>query len=70
MSMLTRVLYTLTAVSAVAYIANAIFMFFGVGFETYGIYLFFLIALEFVESYVKELSPNNNTFLPTNEDNV
>ena len=28
------------------------------------------IALEFVESYVKELSPNNNTFLPTNEDNV
>lgn len=28
------------------------------------------IALEFVEIYVKELSPNANTFLPNNEENV
>ncbi len=54
MSMLTRVLYTLTAVSAVAYIANAIFMFFGVGFETYGIYLFFIIALALFNSFLPE----------------
>ena len=28
------------------------------------------IALEFVESYVKQITPDTNTFLPTNDENV
>ena len=50
--MLTKVLYTLAGVAATAYIAGAIFSFFGVGFETYGIYLFFMIAVALFNSFL------------------
>lgn len=54
MSMFTKVLYTLSAVAAIVYVASAIFSFFGVGFETYGIYLFFLVAIALFNSFLPD----------------
>lgn len=58
-SMLTKVLYTIAGVSAFTYIAGAIAAFFEIGFETYGVYLFFIIAIALFNSF---LPPEEGTF--------
>lgn len=49
---LTKVLYTLATCAGIAYIAQAIFSFFGIGFETYGVYLLFMIAIALFNSFL------------------
>lgn len=52
MSKLTTILYTLAILWAVSYVSGVIFSFFGVGFETYGVYLFFIIAMGLFNSFL------------------
>ena len=54
MSKLTTIMYTLTILWAVSYISGVIFSFFGVGFETYGVYLFFIIAIGLFNSFLPD----------------
>lgn len=52
MSRLTNILYTFAGIAASVYIATAIFSFFGVGIQTYGVYLLFIIALALFNSFL------------------
>ena len=52
MSKLTTVLYTLAIMWGITYVSSVIFSFFGVGFETYGVYLFFMIAVGLFNSFL------------------
>ena len=52
MSQLTRILYTFASIAVVVYIATAIFSFFGVGIQTYGVYLLFIKALAIFNSFL------------------
>ena len=51
-TMLKRVLISLVSVWAIVYIANQIFVFFGIGFETYGIYMLWVIAIMLLYSFL------------------
>ena len=45
MSAFTKIVYSIIAAGAMAFVATSAFAFFDVGFETYGSYLLWLIAL-------------------------
>ena len=45
MNVLTRLLYTLFAGYALIYVLTSMLEFFDIGFDTYGVYLFYIIAL-------------------------
>lgn len=45
MNPLARLLYSIFAGIALIYVLTSIFEFFGIGFESYGVYLFYMLAL-------------------------
>lgn len=45
MSSLTKILYAIAGAAALAYVTTTAFGFFDIGFETYGNYLMWMIAL-------------------------
>jgi hypothetical protein len=45
MSIIYKILYTIIIVFGTIYVSTAIFQFFDIGVQTYGIYLMFMIAI-------------------------
>ena len=45
MSIIYKILYTIIIVFGMVYVSTAIFQFFDIGVQTYGIYLIFIISL-------------------------
>jgi hypothetical protein len=45
MNTLEKLLYALVGIIGTVYVVTAILAFFGIGFETYGVYLMFTIAM-------------------------
>lgn len=45
MSMAVRVLYSIATIVGTIYVTTAIFAFFGIGFDVYGSYLLFMVAM-------------------------
>lgn len=45
MNPIARLLYSIFAGIALIYVLTSIFEFFGIGFESYGVYLFYILAL-------------------------
>ena len=45
MNPIGRLLYSIFAGIALIYVLTSIFAFFGIGFESYGVYLFYILAL-------------------------
>ena len=58
MNALARLMYSLFAGYALIYVMTSIFEFFGIGFETYGVYLFFMLALMLFYSLLPDDRPN------------
>lgn len=56
MSVLTKIIYTIAASAAVVYITTTLFAFFGIGFETYGIYVLFMVGMAILYSVLPESS--------------
>lgn len=54
MNPLTRLLYSIFAGIALIYVLTSIFEFFGIGFESYGVYLFYMLALMLFFSLLPE----------------
>ncbi len=58
MNALARLMYSLFAGYALIYVMTSIFEFFGIGFESYGVYLFFMLALMLFYSLLPDDRPN------------
>ena len=54
MSALTKIVYTIAAAAAIMYVFTTIFAFFDIGFDTYGIYLLFLIGMAILYAMLPE----------------
>mgnify|MGYP001400480692 CR=1 FL=1 len=54
MSALTKILYTIAAAAAIVYITTTIFAFFDIGFETYGIYVLFIVGMSILYAMLPE----------------
>lgn len=54
MSALTKILYTIAAAAAIVYITTTIFAFFDIGFETYGIYVLFMVGMSILYAMLPE----------------
>lgn len=54
MSMLLKLLYTVVAAAGTIYIASAVFQFLGIGIETYGIYMMFMVAIALLYIFLPE----------------
>lgn len=54
MSTLTKIIYTIAASVAIVYVTTTLFAFFGVGFETYGIYVLFMVGMAILYAMLPE----------------
>ena len=54
MSVLTKIIYTIAASAAIVYVLTTLFAFFGIGFETYGIYVLFLVGMSILYAMLPE----------------
>lgn len=54
MSTLTKIIYTIAASVAIVYVTTTLFSFFGIGFETYGIYILFLVGMAILYAMLPE----------------
>jgi uncharacterized membrane protein len=54
MSVLTKITYTIAASAAIVYVTSTLFSFFGIGFETYGIYLLFIVGMSILYAILPE----------------
>lgn len=52
MNVLLKILYTAIVVAGTVYVATAVFQFFGVGIETYGVYLMFFVAVAMLYAFL------------------
>jgi hypothetical protein len=54
MSLLTKIIYTIAASAAIVYVTTTLFDFFGIGFETYGIYVLFIVGMSILYAMLPE----------------
>ena len=54
MSVLPKIIYTIAASAAIVYVLTTLFAFFGIGFETYGIYVLFLVGMSILYAMLPE----------------
>lgn len=54
MSTLTKIIYTIAASVAIVYVTTTLFAFFGIGFETYGIYVLFMVGMAILYAMLPE----------------
>jgi len=54
MNILERIAYSLVFAVGIVYVLSAIFSFFGIGFETYGIYVMFLVAMAILYGFLPQ----------------
>jgi uncharacterized BrkB/YihY/UPF0761 family membrane protein len=51
---LTKIIYTIAASVAIVYVTTTLFSFFGIGFDTYGIYILFLVGMAILYAMLPE----------------
>lgn len=54
MSALTKIIYTIAAAAAIVYVTTTLFDFFGIGFDTYGIYVLFIVGMSILYAMLPE----------------
>jgi hypothetical protein len=61
-NILSRTLYSWLWAFGLIYVSSAIFSFFGIGFEVYGIYILFFVGMFILYGFLPQRS--GNIFLP------
>lgn len=65
MNFLMKIIYIIVATVGIVYVASNVFQFFGIGIDTYGIYLLFVVAI--ASLYIFLPSERGQLFSITND---
>lgn len=65
MNFLMKIIYIIVATVGIVYVASTVFQFFGIGIDTYGIYLLFVVAI--ASLYIFLPSERGQLFSITND---